>query len=76
LGAGQGIAIRSLDANSPLVQAGLEVGDVILEVNGQPVEGPDSFINLLESVPSGEQIAMLVVDHRTGRKGYVELQRN
>ena len=45
---------------SPADDAGLAPGDVILEVNRQPVADADNFINQIHSVPAGKDILLLV----------------
>jgi serine protease Do len=56
----KGAAIQSVRPGSPADDAGLTSGDVILEVNRHPVEGPDSFANQVHSIPAGKDILLLV----------------
>jgi len=49
------------------------VGDVILEINGQPVESVEELSGLLNTVKPGQKIALVALDHRTGNSGYVEV---
>ena len=56
----KGAAIESVRPGSPADDAGLAPGDVILEVNRHPVEGPDSFANQVHSVAAGKDILLLV----------------
>ncbi len=56
----KGAAIQSVRPGSPADDAGLTPGDVILEVNRHPVEGPDSFANQVHAVPAGKDILLLV----------------
>src|SRR6185295_11870051 len=39
----QGVEVRCVDPNSPAAKAGLKEGDVVLEYNGQRVEGGEQF---------------------------------
>jgi S1-C subfamily serine protease len=38
-----GAVVTSIEANSPAARAGLKVGDVIVSVDGQPVDDPSAF---------------------------------
>lgn len=68
----QGVAIISVDPNGPLGQVGFEVGDIILEINGQTIEDVESLAELLRTLQPGQRIAMLALDHRSGNRGYIE----
>ncbi len=69
-----GVVVESLASGSPLAKAGLERGDIIMELNGDAVEGVDSFNSLLSAISSGRQIEMTILDHRTGRVGQLTVQ--
>ncbi len=66
---GHGIAVASLDAKGPLEKAGFEVGDVILEVNGQLVGSVEQFVEEVGSMGHRQKIELFAVDHRTGNTG-------
>lgn len=66
LGKGQRVVVASMDSEGPLKKAGFEVGDVILEVNGQNVGGVDGFVELVGSMPHHAKIVLTAVDHRSG----------
>jgi serine protease Do len=69
----QGVAITWLDPKGPLGQVGFEVGDIILEINGQPIESVDDFSGLMSTVKPGQKMAVLALDHKSGSSGYVEV---
>jgi serine protease Do len=69
----EGVAIASLDLKGPLGAVGFEPGDIILEVEGQPVEGVDSFVELVNSLQPGQEVTLLAVDHRSGQSGYLQV---
>jgi serine protease Do len=69
----QGVVIGWLDPKGPLGQVGFEVGDVILEVNGQPIESVEDFSGLMSTVKPGQKIAILALDHKSGNSGYVQV---
>lgn len=74
LGSQQGVAVAWLDPNGPLGQAGFEIGDIILEINSQPIEGLDSFVGLVSTLKPHQKIAVLALDHRSGKAGNVEIE--
>ncbi len=67
----QGVVIAKLDAKGPLAKAGFEIGDLILAVNNQPVEGLDGLIALVGYLKPGQRVSLLALDHNTGNKGTV-----
>lgn len=69
----EGVTITSVDRKGPLGEAGFEPGDIILEVEGQPVDGVDSFIEIVNSLESGQEVTLLAVDHRSGQSGYLQV---
>jgi S1-C subfamily serine protease len=69
----QGVSIAWVDPKGPLGDVGLEVRDLILEVNGQSVEGVEGFVSIVSSLPPQARIAILALDHRTGNTGYVRV---
>jgi serine protease Do len=73
LNSGQGVVIVQVDPKGPLGQVGFELGDIIVEVNSQPIENLESFISLMSTLKSGQKLALLAIDHRTGNSGYVEV---
>lgn len=55
-----GAAIESVRPGSPAEDAGLEPGDVIMEVDRKPVQGADSCVNAIHAAPNGKDILLLV----------------
>ncbi|MBL8176357.1 MAG: PDZ domain-containing protein [Bryobacterales bacterium] len=60
-----GVEISRVEDDSPAAKAGLKPQDVVLEYQGQRVEGIDQFIRLVRETPAGRQVRMLV--HRGGQ---------
>jgi serine protease Do len=56
----KGAAIETVRPGSPAEDAGLQPGDVILEVNRKPVENAESCVSAIHSVPDGKDILLLV----------------
>jgi len=72
LGTRQGVAISWVDPKGPLGKIGFEVGDIILEINGQPIEDVESFVALVSTLTTHQKIAVVVLDHRSGNVGSIE----
>ncbi len=70
----QGVIITKVNANSPLKEAGFEMGDIILAIDDQPVQGMESFIDLVSLLKPKQKISILAVDHRTGNAGTVQVE--
>jgi serine protease Do len=68
----QGVVIVWLDHNGPLGKAGFEVGDIILEINNQPIEGTETLVDVVKALHPRQQITLFALDHRTGNTGYVQ----
>ena len=47
-----GVQLTKMVADSPATRAGMEIGDVILELGGQKVLTPDDFGSLVEQLPA------------------------
>ncbi|MGB9628840.1 MAG: Do family serine endopeptidase [Thermodesulfobacteriota bacterium] len=69
----KGVIITSITPNGPLSKVGFEVGDIILEVNGQIISSVDNFVQLAASLKPNQPITLLALDHRTGNTGYVQV---
>lgn len=52
-GSVEGVLVRDVSASSPLYDEGVAAGDLILEVNGQPVQNVKQFEKQVGGVPSG-----------------------
>ena len=55
-----GVEITSIEPESPAEKAGLKVGDVVVEYQGQRVEGTEQFIRLVRETPGGRQVKLMV----------------
>jgi serine protease Do len=74
LSLGQGIVVSWISPKGPFGQVGFEVGDLILEVNGQAISSLENFLELISSVKANQRITLLAVDHATGKSGYVQVK--
>jgi regulator of sigma E protease len=57
---GNGLMVHSVAVNSSAVGAGIEPGDIILEVEGQPVHRWGDIQDIVNSVEEGTQITLLL----------------
>jgi len=56
----KGILINQVNKNSPADKAGLKVNDIILEVDGKPVESEAQLRLLISSYPPGTQVRLKI----------------
>jgi serine protease Do len=52
----RGVEITQVEENSPAAKAGIKEGDVVLEYNGQPVDGGEQLSRLVRETPIGRQV--------------------
>ena len=69
----QGVVITRVDPKGPLGEAGFEVGDIILGIDGQTIQSVEGFIDLVTLLKPKQKISILVLDHRTGNTGTVSV---
>jgi serine protease Do len=55
-----GVEVKSVDADSPAAKSGLKESDVVLEYNGQRIEGTEQFVRLVRETPVDRQVKLLV----------------
>ena len=58
-----GVVIQQVRPSSPADQAGLQPGDVVLEVNRHAITGPDQFTAQIHSSPADRDLLLLVWSH-------------
>jgi S1-C subfamily serine protease len=56
----RGVEVTIVKQGSPAEKAGIAKGDVILEYNGQRVEGSDSFLRFVKETPPGREVKLTV----------------
>ena len=68
----QGELVRSVVPSGPGARAGLQQGDVILRVNGQPVTPDQTVSFLVANTPVGSRIPLDII--RAGKRGTLTVQ--
>jgi serine protease Do len=61
----EGVIVNNIERGSPAEKAGLKVGDIILEVNGEKVSGEDSIMGIVESARAGEVLHLKVLREKS-----------
>jgi serine protease Do len=56
----RGAEVTNVMDDSPAAKAGLKEGDVVLEYNGQPVEGGAQLTRMVQETPAGRQVKIVV----------------
>ena len=54
----RGVEIKNVDQDAPAGKAGLKTGDVILDLNGQRVEGEEGLRRMLRETPGGRTVTL------------------
>ena len=68
----QGAVIADIDEESPAAKAGLREGDVIQEVNKQPVKNAKDLLAISKKLTPNDKILIRI--YSQGRSGYVALE--
>lgn len=68
----RGAIIVGMDHDGPACKSGMQVRDVILQMNGQPVEGEEQLRRMLRETPAGRQVSFLV--SRDGQQRTISAQ--
>ena len=55
-----GVEVKSVTADGPAAKAGIKEGDVVLDYNGQRVEGIEQFQRLVRETPAGREAKLTV----------------
>lgn len=56
----RGVLISRVESDSPAAKAGLQVGDVLLEYNGQRLDGTEQLGRLVRETPVGRKVKLSV----------------
>jgi hypothetical protein len=58
---GGGALMQTVDASGRASRFGLQTGDVVLSINGETVNGADSFAELMGSIAQGSAVSIIVL---------------
>ncbi|MFZ0932490.1 MAG: Do family serine endopeptidase [Syntrophobacteraceae bacterium] len=73
LNEGNGVVVSRVEAKGPFGQAGIEPGDIILQINRKTVAGPDELGEVLSTTPPKTNMILTVVDHRSRDASIVQI---
>jgi S1-C subfamily serine protease len=68
-GVGGGVEVRTVEPSGPAGAGGIREGDILLRINRERVNGPDSYRRLLAKLPRGQMVSVLV--NREGGQVYL-----
>jgi serine protease Do len=69
-----GVSIHWVDPKGPLGKVGFEEGDLILAFGRRPIDGVDTFLNVVSSLPHHQKVVLLALDHHSGQTSYVQVE--
>jgi serine protease Do len=69
----QGAEVVSISPGGPLAQAGFKAGDLILSIEDQPVDSPETLAIILSQLPAGQPVVLLALDRATAQIGYIQV---
>jgi len=67
LGAPYGIVVEAVEPGSPAEKVGLQAGDVITDVNGQPVHTGADLVNPIAQTPIGQDVKLHYVRNKQAK---------
>jgi serine protease Do len=73
-GIDSGVVVKWLDPKGPMAEAGFEVGDIILEIDGMAVKSVEDFAGSVSVLQPGQDTVLLALDHRSGQSTYVQVK--
>ncbi len=71
-----GILVQRVESDSAAARAGIEVGDVVVAVDGDAIDGIGEVAEALADRENGDKVDVVVVRKKKRRTLRVELQRN
>ena len=69
-----GVVVSTLETKGPMAQAGFEVGDLVLGVNGQQIDSVETLAALIDSLPHRSRVSLFAMDHNSSRTGNVVIE--
>jgi serine protease Do len=56
-----GVEVTRIAPDSPAEKAGIRIGDVVTQYNGQRVEGMDQFSRMVRETPAGREVKIAII---------------
>ena len=60
LGVDHGVVVSAVAPGSPAAEAGIVAGDVIVSLNREEIDGPETLASLVREAPGDESVPVLV----------------
>ena len=73
LSEGEGVMVNNVAVGGELEAAGLSQGDILLAVDGHPLEKPSDLTSYVAGLPKGSQVTLDVIQKGDHRQIYVKL---
>jgi len=70
----EGVIVTELEPLSEAAEKGLAPGDVIVEINQQPVDSPESAVDIIGTAKKANRSSVLLLVHREGDVRFVALR--
>ena len=67
-----GVLVSRVETKGVFGKAGVEPGDIILQINQKDLAGPEDFGEVLSLTPPEKKVIITVVDHRSQRASAVQ----
>jgi serine protease Do len=71
----EGIIISEIQRNSPAEKAGLRVGDILLEANGQKISNEGDFLAVISELRPGDPVSLKLYRERRTISATIRLER-
>jgi S1-C subfamily serine protease len=69
----QGAIVRSVEEDSPAAAAGLQRGDLITAIEGEPIQGPQDLVDAIAEHEPGDQVTLTVLQSGEEEERQVEV---
>ena len=69
-----GVYVRNIDPKSNAFSKGLREGEIISEINGEPIESVSDFKKAVSKIKSGEMVSFYVQSGGMGRYIYFKAE--
>jgi len=56
----RGVEVTRIEEDSPAAKGGIKIGDVVLEYNGERVEGVEQFMRMVRETPPGRDVKLSI----------------